>query len=93
LERLESLLRDLGLGNLKHGQILEEGGHGAFVRQAVGFGNEDLIIATGPRRRLVESSRLPIVYGAPFGDNMMTGTVGLLEAVRRRKGLQPIVYI
>jgi uncharacterized protein (DUF1786 family) len=93
LERLESLLRDLGLGNLKHGQILEEGGHGAFVRQAVGFGNEDLIIATGPRRRLVESSCLPIVYGAPFGDNMMTGTVGLLEALRRRKGLEPIVYI
>jgi uncharacterized protein (DUF1786 family) len=93
LERLESLLLDLGLGNLKHGQILEEGGHGAFVRQAVGFGNDELIIATGPKRRLVGSSKLPIVYGAPFGDNMMTGTVGLLEALRRRKGLEPIVYI
>jgi uncharacterized protein (DUF1786 family) len=93
LERLEALLRDLGQGNLKHGQILAEGGHGAFVRQAVGFGNDDLIIATGPKRRLVQSSRLPIVFGAPFGDNMMTGTVGLLEALRRRMGLKQIVYI
>jgi hypothetical protein len=32
-------------------------------------------------------------YGAPYGDNMMTGTVGLLEALRRRKGLAPINYI
>jgi hypothetical protein len=36
---------------------------------------------------------LKLVYGAPFGDNMMTGTVGLLEALRRRKGLAPILYI
>jgi uncharacterized protein (DUF1786 family) len=93
LARLESLLRDLGLGNLKHAQILAEGGHGAFVLQAVGFGNDDIILATGPKRRLVEASNLPIVCGAPFGDNMMTGTVGLLEALRKRKGLAPIVYI
>jgi uncharacterized protein (DUF1786 family) len=93
LARLESLLRALGDGKLEHRQILEEGGHGAFMRKAIGFGNAEVIIATGPKRRLVEKSSLPIVFGAPFGDNMMTGTVGLLEAVRRRKGLKPIVYL
>lgn len=93
LERLEALLLDLGQGSLSHRQILSEGGHGAFVRQAVGFGDDEVIIATGPKRRLVESSRLPIVFGAPFGDNMMTGTVGMLEAIRRRKGMAPIKYI
>lgn len=93
LERLEALLRDLGQGTLNHRQILAEGGHGAFVRKAVGFGDDEVIIATGPKRRLVEKSRLPIVFGAPFGDNMMTGTVGMLEAVRRRQGLKQIVYI
>ena len=51
-----------------------------------------MIITTGPKRRLVEGSRLPFVFGAPLGDNMMTGTVGLLEAVRRRKELAPIHY-
>jgi uncharacterized protein (DUF1786 family) len=93
LQRLEALLRGLGEGRLEHRQILSEGGHGAFMRQAIGFGDDDVIIATGPKRRLVENSSLPIVFGAPFGDNMMTGTVGLLEAVRRRKGLAPINYI
>jgi len=28
-----------------------------------------------------------------LGDNMMTGTVGLLEAIRRKKGLNPISYL
>jgi uncharacterized protein (DUF1786 family) len=93
LQRLETLLRDLGAGKLEHRQILREGGHGAFMRKAIGFGEDDVIIATGPKRRLVENSSLPIFFGAPLGDNMMTGTVGLLEAVRRRKGLAPINYI
>lgn len=93
LQRLEALLRDLGEGKLEHRQILMEGGHGAFMRKAIGFGDDDMIIATGPKRRLVENSSLPIVFGAPLGDNMMTGTVGLLEAVRRRKGLAAINYI
>lgn len=93
LERLEALLLDLAQGSLNHRQILSEGGHGAFMRKSLGFGDDEVIIATGPKRRLVESSRLPIVFGAPFGDNMMTGTVGMLEAIRRRKGLAMIKYI
>ena len=93
LARLEQLMRDLCDGNLEHGQVLKEGGHGAYVRKAVGFDAVDVIIATGPRRRLVEASKLPMEFGAPYGDNMMTGTVGLLEALRRRKGLAPINYI
>jgi hypothetical protein len=28
-----------------------------------------------------------------MGDNMMTGTVGVLEAIRRRKGLPPFSYL
>lgn len=93
LEKLETLLRNLADGKLSHRQILAEGGHGAFLRRKVGFGAIEAIIATGPRRKLVEKSKLPIHYGAPWGDNMMTGTVGLLEALRRRKGLEPITYL
>jgi uncharacterized protein (DUF1786 family) len=93
LERLESLLCELAEGNLDHRQVLEEGGHGAYVRKAFGFQAADIIVATGPRRRLLERSRLPIVFGAPLGDNMMTGAVGVLEAIRRRKGLKAIPYL
>jgi len=93
LARLEQLILDLCEGKLEHSRILSEGGHGAFVRRSFGFDAVEVIIATGPRRRLVEASKLPMLFGAPYGDNMMTGTVGLLEAVRRRKGLEPINYI
>ena len=93
LERLEALLRELADGKLSHRQILAEGGHGAFLRRSVGFAAVEVIIATGPRRKLIEKSNLPVQFGAPWGDNMMTGTVGLLEALRRHKGLEPIVYL
>ena len=91
--RLDDLLRELPEGRLTHRGILDEGGHGAYSRQSFDFSDTEMILATGPRRRLMASSRLPIVFGAPWGDNMMTGTVGLLEAVRRREELPPITYL
>ena len=93
LGRLEDLIVALCDGKLAHNRVLAEGGHGAYLRQAVEYPSVEVIIATGPKRRLVEPSKLPISYGAPWGDNMMTGTVGLLEALRRRKGLGPIEYL
>ena len=93
LERLEELILDLCAGKLAHHQVLEEGGHGAYLRKAVDYQTVEVTLATGPKRRLVEPSKLQISFGAPWGDNMMTGTVGLLEALRRRKGLEPIDYI
>jgi len=93
VERLENLLRDLADGKISHEQILAEGGHGAFLRQAVGFNAVETIVATGPKRKMLADSRLPVEFGAPWGDNMMTGTVGLLEALRRHKQLDPITYL
>jgi uncharacterized protein (DUF1786 family) len=93
LQRLESLLESLADGELEHAQILKEGGHGAYIRKAFGFQAAEIIVATGPKRRLLEHSRLPIHFGAPLGDNMMTGTVGVLEAIRRHKELAPITYL
>jgi uncharacterized protein (DUF1786 family) len=93
LERLEALLVGLAEGRLDHGEILKEGGHGAYIRKALGFQRREGIVATGPKRRLVEKSRLPIFFGSPLGDNMMTGAVGVLEAIRRRKGLKTISFL
>ncbi len=93
LERLEQLLADLPEGKLEHARILAEGGHGAYLRSAVGFAGLQAIVATGPKRRLLSPSTLPITWGAPWGDNMMTGCTGLIEAVRRAEDMQPITYI
>ncbi len=84
-ERLEVLLEALAEGRLTHEGILAEGGHGAYIRHGVGRSAVEAIVATGPKRDLLRGSRLPVVFGAPLGDNMMTGTGGLLEAIRRRK--------
>jgi uncharacterized protein (DUF1786 family) len=93
LERLEQLLLDLPEGRVAHDRILAEGGHGAYLRTVVGYDAVQAIVATGPKRRLLAPSGLPITWGAPWGDNMMTGCTGLIEAIRRREGLEPIIYI
>jgi uncharacterized protein (DUF1786 family) len=93
LERLEQLLQDLPEGRLEHDRILAEGGHGAYLREAPGYDRIQAILATGPKRRLLAPSKLPITWGAPWGDNMMTGCTGLIEAMRRSLGMDPIEYI
>jgi uncharacterized protein (DUF1786 family) len=85
-KRLEQLLHDLADGKLTHERILAEGGHGAYMRKAPGFDRIEAIVATGPKRRLLAESTLPITWGAPWGDNMMTGCVGLLRAVMHKEG-------
>ncbi len=85
-ERLEEIIVALADGEIDHARVLSEGGHGAYLRKALGYRSVETILATGPKRGLLEGSRLPILRGAPLGDNMMTGTWGLLQAVRRRKG-------
>ncbi len=86
-EILETLLVRLADGKLDHAEILEQGGHGAYTRKSFGFENLELILSTGPKRALANGSKLDIVPGAPIGDNMMTGTAGVLEAIRRKKEL------
>jgi len=93
LEKAEILMVDLADGNLEHERILQEGGHGAFIRKAFGWDAVELILATGPKRNLVGKSRLPIALGSPLGDNMMTGAVGVLEAIRRQRGMEPFSYL
>jgi uncharacterized protein (DUF1786 family) len=91
--KLDSLIEDLAAGRLEHQRILAEGGHGAYIRKAVGAAALKTVIATGPKRRLVLGSRLPMIFGAPFGDNMMTGCTGMLESLRRRIGLPDLTYL
>jgi uncharacterized protein (DUF1786 family) len=91
--RLDLLLKDLADGKLSHRKVLDQGGHGAYIRKSFGYNGVEIILATGPRRRLAMESKLPITFGAPWGDNMMTGTVGLMEAVRRCEGMPPIRYL
>ncbi len=91
-KKIDLLLRQLADGIIDHKKILSEGGHGAYMRKCFGFDNTEIIVATGPKRNLLENSTLDIHYGAPLDDNMMTGTTGLVEAIRRRKKMPAIRY-
>jgi uncharacterized protein (DUF1786 family) len=86
---LDDLLAGLVAGTLSHEAILAQGGHGAFVRGALAPQAQYPIIATGPKRRLARDSRYDLIWGAPWGDNMMTGTVGLYTALARRLNRDP----
>ncbi len=88
--RLEALLEGLAEGALSHERVLSEGGHGAYVRRSLGLRAVERIVATGPKRGLLRGMRFDIRFGAPWGDNMMTGNVGLLSAIHRKAGLGPL---
>ncbi len=85
VEKLDRLLRQLPGGEISHARILGEGGHGAYTRRRFDYSENEIIITTGPQRAMMADSSLPLSNGAPWGDNMMTGTVGILEAIRKLK--------
>jgi len=87
-EILEGLIVDLAEGRLSHEGIVSQGGHGAYTRKAVGFDAVEIILATGPKRRILKGVGIDgIIPGAPFGDNMMTGTAGLILVMAEREGV------
>jgi uncharacterized protein (DUF1786 family) len=89
LPKLESLLRLLADGSLRHQDVFDDMGHGALI-----YGNEPLplgngsydVAVTGPRRNLFKPAQSPVplslipYYAVPFGDMMIAGCFGLLAA-------------
>ncbi|MBI2836236.1 MAG: DUF1786 domain-containing protein [Chloroflexi bacterium] len=76
--RLEALLSELAQGTLGKGEVWEEGGHGSLIIEK---GASPFLAATGPRRSLLDGSKLNPYFAAPFGSMMLTGCYGLLKAV------------
>ncbi len=90
LPKLESLLRSLADGSLKHDDVFGDHGHGALIYDPVplhlpdGGGSEEGgfgVVVTGPRRNMMRSSTLHPYFAVPFGDMMIAGCFGLLAAV------------
>ena len=87
LAKLESLLRRLADGTLKHQDVFDDMGHGALIYESTplrfGEGTFDVVV-TGPRRSIFARPQskpdLRPYFAAPFGDMMLTGDIGLLAA-------------
>ncbi len=85
LLKLESLIRKLADGSLKHQDVFDDMGHGALMYsdEVFEFGKDDFdVVVTGPRRSMFHSSSVSLkpYFSVPFGDMMIAGCFGLLAA-------------
>jgi uncharacterized protein (DUF1786 family) len=78
--KLDDYLTRLCNGTLGFQEIFDDGGHGCYIRKAVGFDNIGSILVTGPNRSIMRRSHLDIRFAAPYGDMMLTGCFGLMDA-------------
>jgi uncharacterized protein (DUF1786 family) len=69
-------------GEVSHEEILDDGGHGAFVLTRAS--TPVMITVTGPKRGMMRETGLSYALPAPGGSMMMTGPWGLVKAARKR---------
>lgn len=86
LPKLESLLRELAEGDLRHEDVFGDHGHGALIYHPEPLSLQDTdagfgVVVTGPRRNMMHASSLHPYFAVPFGDMMIAGCFGLLAAV------------
>lgn len=79
-EKINNFVRELALGTLRHEQVHEDGGHGAWVAEPIG--DFECLVATGPRRGILKDTNYKVHNAAPAGDVMMAGPVGMVKAVK-----------
>ncbi len=72
-------------GRLSHQEVFDDNGHGCAYGKHPLEGRFDRLLVTGPRRRaLFRDERC---FAAPFGDMMLSGCFGLLQAAAWTRGL------
>lgn len=82
-EKLERYLDALAAGRLSNQAVFDDMGHGALELGLVADSPE-LFAITGPRRGLLDGSRLRPHLAVPHGDMMLAGCFGLLRALGTR---------
>jgi len=78
--KLEHYLDALAAGTLSNDQVFDDMGHGALELGVVTRSPKRLAV-TGPRRGLLDGSRLHPHLAVPHGDMMLAGCFGLLRGL------------
>lgn len=81
LQRLEDYLRRFAVGELTNEEVFGDGGHGCYILDTPPTAPE-LVVATGPRRGLLQGFPRRVLYASPMGDVMMTGPAGMVAVVK-----------
>ncbi|MBW2621911.1 MAG: DUF1786 domain-containing protein [Deltaproteobacteria bacterium] len=79
-ERLADQMDRFAKGSLTHEEVFEQGGHGvAYSPDYHDLKPFEPVVVTGPRREIARGLGHP---AAPYGEMMLSGCFGLVEAVR-----------
>jgi len=81
---LECYAIKLADGELTNKEIYSDNGHGCYIKKAIGVEKIKKILATGPKRGILKGSGLNIEFANPFGDVMLTGSVGAVDLILRK---------
>ncbi|MEJ5349270.1 MAG: DUF1786 domain-containing protein [Desulfosoma sp.] len=76
-------------GRLEHEEVFQDGGHGCAYGPQPLKASFEATLVTGPRRRRFFSHES--VFAAPFGDMMLTGCFGLLQAAMWAHGFREVL--
>ena len=80
--RLTELLDRFREGRLSNEEILKDRGHGCYVDDSsIRGGLYEFVAVTGPRREILRSDKTHMAV--PYGDMMLTGCFGLVDASRK----------
>ena len=82
--KLDRLMSKLADSTLMHEEIFDDHGHGALLLspEPMVLSNDSFGVAvTGPRWAMMKSSSMQPYFSTPYGDMMMAGCYGLVEAV------------
>ena len=81
-DKIELFVKKLADGTITHEEVHADHGHGAWSLKPIG--DFEAIVATGPRRKVLEKTDFDVHYAAPAGDVMMTGPAGLIKAIQSK---------
>ncbi len=76
--KLDDYLKRLCGGTLDFQEVFDDGGHGCYIEE--GVDKPGSILVTGPKREIMRRSKLELHFASPFGDMMLTGCFGLMDA-------------
>ncbi|WJI09468.1 hypothetical protein FGU46_04855 [Methanobacterium sp. CWC-01] len=82
--KIESFISRLVSGEITHEEVHEDGGHGAWVVEPIE--GCEIVVATGPRRKIMDRTVYSVYNAAPAGDVMMVGPAGLIRAIMSKRG-------
>jgi uncharacterized protein (DUF1786 family) len=86
-EKLQDYIIRLADGILGFDEVFADGGHGVYIKEALGFEQVRSIMITGPKREMLEKLSKSEIreeilnklhFAAPFGSMMLSGCFGLI---------------